>query len=99
MKAIITAIVCALLLGCGDNKNELMTKLINDKRAMEDSLLNYQYMENNFMKKAKTSIKDPDTSLWHRFADSSTAYYMAGHNAKNKLDRIDFSIDSLSKMK
>ncbi len=99
MKIILTTILCALLICCTDNKNKLMTKLINDKKVMQDSLLNYQYMENDFSAKAKNSMRDPDTTLWHSYVDSSTAYFMAGHKAKGRIAEIDFSIDSLSKMK
>ena len=99
MTKILTAIVCAFLISCGNNRNELMTKLINDKSALQDSITEYSYKEKDFYSKAKSSMHDTDTTLWHKLADTSTQFFMAGIHAKDKLQRIDFSIDSLSKMK
>lgn len=88
------------LFSCGESKNQLMTKLINDKKMLEDSANACRYYESEFTKKAKAAMRNnPDTNQWKRLADSSSKYFGLGHSAREQIAAIDFSIDSLSKMK
>lgn len=93
-------LVALVFTSCGDNRNDQMTKLINQKKVIEDSVKTCQYLESSFLSKAKAEMNASRDSLkWHPLVDSSTTYYMSGHRLKNKLKEVDFSIDSLSKMK
>ena len=100
MKITVIALSLSLIVGCSNGRNELMTQLINQKKIMEDSISTYSYLENKWLQQSKEEIHSTaDTVKWKASADSSGYYFGKGLGAKRKLQGIDFSMDSLSKMK
>lgn len=91
-------VIVGMVIGCnsGPDRNEIMTRLINEKKVTEDSINSSAYYEDDFMKKARA---EHDSVKYKPFIDSSTKYYMIAHVLKSQLVKINFSIDSLSKMK
>lgn len=86
-------------IGCS-SRNDLTTQLLNDKKATEDSInLSHNY-ESYYMQLAKEQMQLSNDSLkWKPLIDSSTYFYARGFELKKKLTAIDFSLDSLSRMK
>ncbi len=88
------AIAIFFLLSCGGSKNEQMTKLINEQKALSDSI--------PILKNQSDSLIN---AIVDRKADSTTAMRKAveiGNRQSDMMDRlkaVNFSIDSLSKMK
>lgn len=88
-----------VLFACSNNNN-LTSRLLNDKKATEDSIKEAANYESYYMQKAKEEMRATHDSLkWQPLADSSTYYFEKGHAFKEKLKAIEFSMDSLSKMK
>lgn len=102
MKRLIV-ILSVIFVGCSGgkkDKNEIMTDFLNERKATEEGIKSAKYHEDDFQQKAKTEIRaSHDTLKWHPLIDSSTVYYMKGDSLKKRLKDIEFSIDSLSKMK
>lgn len=73
-----------------------MTSLVNEKKIVGDSILIVHGYEGQYQDKAKEAS---DTTASHKLIDTSTSYYAIGLRLKERLQEIDFSIDSLSKMK
>jgi hypothetical protein len=73
-----------------------MTNLMNEKKVVEDSILIAHGYESDFEQKAKGSH---DSLIWKPMLDSQMKYYGAGTRLKSRLEELNFSIDSLSKMK
>lgn len=100
MKAII--IICVLFFSCKANNNELMSNLLNEKKALEDSISAYKTIEAGYDNKlnepgnADTAIMATDNNP---LVDSSVKYSHLGKSAAKRLAKINFSIDSLTKMK
>jgi hypothetical protein len=89
-----------LFAACFNGKNESMTHLVNSKKITEDSIETYSFLESKWLQQAKDEMHSSHDSLkWKPMADSSAYYFGKGHTAKEKLNGIEFSIDSLSKMK
>lgn len=86
-----------LLAGCGPNRNELMTKLANEKKTTEDSLRIVSAIEMDFQGKAKANRADSNLAL--SFIDSSIHYNWKARAFRMRLDKIEFSLDSLSVLK
>lgn len=100
MKMPLTIIALLFLFSCSNGRNELMTALVNNKKALEDSIKDATNYEHYYMQQAKTKMRsDSDTTAWHVLVDSSTHYYMKGREYQARLEATGFSIDSLSKMK
>lgn len=92
-------LLAALLFGCS-NRNNLTTQLLNEKKAIEDSVKDAGNYELYFMQKAKEEMHASNDSLkWQHLVDSSTFYFGKGRAYKEKLKAIEFSLDSLSRMK
>jgi hypothetical protein len=92
-------LISLLLFGCS-NRNDLTTQLLNDKKATEDSIKDASNYNSYYLQKAKEEIHGSnDTLKWKPLIDSSTFYFFKGHTLKEKLKTIEFSLDSLSKMK
>lgn len=83
-------LILILLIGC--KGNGLMTNLLNKQKELKDQISVAKNKEVMFLDSAKSTH---DLS----FADSSTAYFGEAHRLQEKLDAVNFSIDSLSKMK
>lgn len=91
--------VIIILFGCSNNNN-LTTQLLNEKKATEDSVKDAHNYESYYMQKAKEEMHASNDSLkWQPLVDSSTYYFGKGRAFKEKLKALDFSLDSLSKMK
>lgn len=100
MKKIILALVTLACMGCGESKNQLMTKLINKKKPLVDSVEMAGLKETEYMLKAKAAVRDgEDSTVWHSYIDTSTLYLIHKSELSDQLNGIEFSIDSLSKMK
>jgi hypothetical protein len=99
MKQLISPILLFLLASCSNGNNEMMTRLINDKKNMEDSIQTYSFLESKWLQQSKEEIHSTDTLKWKASADSSGYYFGKGLSVKRKLQAIEFSMDSLSKMK
>lgn len=96
MKIIAIAVLALLTIACGRSKNNVMTKLLNDKKIDEDSaslVINYEHY---YEDKSRDSMSD---SLRYRaMLDSSAYFFGRGLAIKERLKSNEFSIDSLSKM-
>lgn len=100
MNKFIYILAFAAFVGCSSNHNELMTKLVNEKKTLDDSLISAKYYEIAFKDSARQTMRNsPDTSAWKVLADSSNYYFGIGLQVKDEIERVNFSIDSLSKMK
>lgn len=97
-------IICFLVASCGNSRNELMTKLINEKKSVNDSLSKYENEESR-----KTFVYDTviitrapiDVILKNDKMKREIAAYYAPIKKifTDRLAAIDYSIDSLQKMK
>jgi len=77
-----------------------MTKLINEKKTMGDSIKYYHGSELMFEDSARQIAHATHNSAKYLpLADSQSKYRGLAYNATKKIKAIDFSIDSLSKMK
>ncbi len=100
MQKILFVVLVVSLVGCGESRNDVMTKLINEKKTLEDSLSIAQYLEQDFMSKSKDSARAThDTLIYLPLVDSSSKYFGVAHNLKERITATEFSIDSLTKMK
>jgi len=90
---------CFSLCSCGDNHNSLMTSLMNEKKSLEDSAKDAMHYEHYYYNQAKEKMRDPDTTLWKRLSDTSVMYSAKGRAFEKRLNALQFSIDSLEKMK
>lgn len=89
-----------LIFASCSNRNDINTKLVNEKKATEDSIKEASNIESYYMQRAKEEIRSSHDSLKYLpLVDSSTYYFGRGHALKEKLKAIEFSIDSISKMK
>lgn len=100
MKNILTCLVAILfIIGCND-KNKTMTNFIIKKKILEDSVNVASFLEYKFLDSSKSIMHNThDTLQYYPLADSSVKYSLLGHKIKERLIAIQFSIDSLSKMK
>lgn len=91
-------IVAALLMSaCSNGRNELMTGLVNEKKVLEDSIAIAHGYEVDFNTRAYQAKEDTVKSF--ALADSSGKMFGVGLRLKERLKAVEFSIDSLSKMK
>lgn len=92
-------IIFLLLFGC-TNRNDIATQLLNEKKATEDSIKESANYESYYMQLAKDEMRASHDSLkWQPLIDSSTYFFGRSHTLKERLKAIDFSLDSLSRMK
>lgn len=100
MKSLILclSIACAIICSCGITRNDLMSSLLNQQKSLKDSIDYYRNTESFFKGKARDIIGS-DSLKANALIDSSTAAWSLGRDASEKLKAVDFSIDSLSKMK
>lgn len=92
-------IIALLFISCS-NRNKVITDLMNQKKATEDSISLFSNYESYYLAEAKKSMhSSEDSTRWNPLADSSTYYYGRGLDLKKQLKSIEFSLDSLSKMK
>jgi hypothetical protein len=96
MKVLSISLACILFFGCSDNRNNLMTSLVNQKKVVEDSIQIAHGYEMTYEEKAKESH---DSTIWKPMVDTQMIYFAAGIRLKKRLEEIEFSVDSLSKMK
>lgn len=77
-----------------------MSSLLVSKKTMEDSVSLAHNYEGYYQDKAKKQMNEgADTVTWHKSVDSSTFYWAEQQSLKEQLKAVNFSIDSLSKMK
>src|SRR5258708_2663774 len=89
-----------LLSGCSNGRNEMMTALLNNQKALRDSIKDAHNYEGYYIDRAKEKMhQGADSITWHSLVDSSTFYYIKGQDYNKKLEAVKFSLDSLSKMK
>jgi hypothetical protein len=99
MKHLLTILIINTLYSCS-NRNNLTTQLLNDKKATEDSIKDATNYEAYYKEKATEEMHASHDSLkWMPLSDSSTYFFARGHALKKRLKDIEFSLDSLSKMK
>lgn len=100
MKKIIISLTVVTFIGCGENRNQLMTTLINERKVFKDSMNVSNNKMKNFTDSAiAISKKTHDTSLFNPLFDSASLYLDNMIPIESRLKALDFSIDSLSKMK
>ena len=87
------------LCSCRENRISLMTSLMNEKKSLEDSAKDAMNYEHFYYSQAKKKMGDPDTTLWKRLSDTSVIYSAKGREFEKRLNALQFSIDSLEKMK
>lgn len=98
MKYLPLAIII-ILSACTD-RNDLTTQLLNEKKAIQDSIKDASNYESYYLQKGKDEMHASHDSLkWQPLIDSSTYYFSKGRAYKEKLKGLEFSLDSLSKMK
>ena len=99
MKHILLLITGALVIGCTGH-NELRTRLLNKSKQLQDSVGYYSINEKDYAQKSKTSATNlKDTITWKVMVDSSAHFFHLKEHAQEKLKAINFSLDSLSRMK
>ena len=99
MKYFLIYMVVALLFSCSNNNN-FTTQLLNEKKATEDSIKDASNYESYYLQKGKDEMHASHDSLkWQPLIDSSSYFFGKGHEYKERLKAIEFSLDSLSKMK
>jgi hypothetical protein len=100
MKKIIYFFAVSSIIGCQNSSNELMTKLLNNKKIFEDSLQICSGGEQIYLSKAKKVMHAThDTLLYYPLIDSSTYFFGRGVVIKQRLKDTEFSLDSLSRLK
>lgn len=88
-----------LIVGCS-NRNDITTQLLNDKKAINDSILEANRLEKFYMSRSKSEIHSGEDSLkWSASADSAGYFFRKGMDLKQRLKALEFSIDSISRMK
>lgn len=98
----ILIIAIIMIAGCNSapDRNEVMTKLINEKKVIEDSIEITEGGTAMYEAKAKESLHAThDTAIAYPFSDTSALYFGLGIKLKERLKAVNFSIDSISKMK
>jgi len=103
MKIISIFLLLTAFLSCGVDKNKLMTDLINKQKTIKDSLDYFERIENNAQLSVDTLTDFDLLKISKTFLDSFSKIRM--NNLPNivrkqkELEQINFSIDSLTKMK
>ena len=87
-------IVAFLLTACSNNRNELMTKLINEKKIADDS---FQLAKKRFKYFSDEYINSKDSN--NHLIDSFVFWATKDSILNRKVKSLAFSIDSLQKMK
>lgn len=85
-----------LLLTACNSRNSLMTDLVNKKKQKEDSINVYK---NDIVYFDGLSHNEKDTVKSKQFLDSSIFSEINMDRVKEELKAVQFSIDSLEKMK
>lgn len=89
-----------LIAGCSSSHNDLMTKLINERKDFTDSLTIYkETMQHLQDEGGKMDIHGADSVLWKRMLDTARMANDGISVAEKRIPELTFSIDSLSKMK
>ena|SRR6478752_2097650 len=99
MKFAIACLSMICIASCGDARNERMTELVNRQKTLKDSIDYYHNAESYYYGKAKEAMSNPDSTKWKALADSSSNASILGMKRKKDLQQVEFSIDSLVKMK
>lgn len=75
-----------------------MARLLTKQKTLKDSIDYYHNSESYYKEKAKDAMRG-DTTKVHSLIDSITMSYICGRADETQLKTVEFSIDSLSKMK
>lgn len=84
-----------LFYSCSD-RNAITTGLLNEKKVAEDSIEIAKNLEGLYMRKAKSTR---DSLVWKPLIDSSVHFFKVGQELNKRLTQINFSLDSISRMK
>jgi hypothetical protein len=77
-----------------------MTRLINERKSLNDSLVYLQQMKDARLNNgANMDIHGKDSVAWARMLDSAKNDFDQNERIEARIPEITFSIDSLSKMK
>lgn len=89
-----------LILSACNGRNELMTKLVNERKTLIDSQAYYKQSEDDRQSRAMNlDIKGADSNQWKLIIDSAKSDYINRSRIDVRIPQLNFSIDSLSKMK
>ena len=98
-KLLIMALAAISVISC-NNKNSKMTELIKQKKVLQDSMQYYHGTELLFNDSShRVAHSTHDSTIYLPLADSESKYWNLNRLATNRLKDIEFSIDSLEKMK
>lgn len=82
------------------NRNDLTTHLLNEKKILNDSIAHAKIKQENYFVKAFTEKRNGSDSLtWSALEDTSFIYDRQVIQMQQRIKAINFSIDSLSRMK
>lgn len=99
MKYLLTTLAITGLLSCS-NRNEITTRLLNEKKALEDSVGRAELLEDIYKRRSMEEISaHTDTIKMYALQDTSIMYLNQRLDLTVRLKAINFSLDSLSKMK
>lgn len=97
MTVVLISIVNLLFLAsCGNPTNESMTRLLNRKKEINDSIPLYKYEEDKYL---NLTLDEKDSVRKTQLTDSFLFNGLRRAELIDELKAIDFSIDSLQKMK
>lgn len=88
--------VCLMFAGCSANNNDKMIKLLSEKKNYEDSVHDYGGYQQYYTDLYKAAN---DTSKRNLYFDTVSSFNMKSIIAEDRLKKINYSIDSLSKLK
>jgi len=87
-----------VLFACNNNKRT--NQLLNEKKALTDSVTLAKIKQENYFEKALTEKSEGvDSMVWSALVDTSFGYDRQVAIMQQRLKAIDFSLDSLSRMK
>lgn len=89
-----------LILSACNGRNELMTKLVNERKMLLDSQAYYKQSEDDRQARAlNIDIAGADSNQWKLIIDSAKSDYINRSRIDVRIPQLNFSIDSLSKLK
>lgn len=99
MKYSLPILTIAFSFSCS-NKNDLTAQLLNEKKVLSDSVVRAQNKQQYYFEKSFTErSKGTDSLVWSALHDTSTIYLGQVIDIQKRLKAIEFSLDSLSRMK
>lgn len=97
MKQLLTLIaLTATLCSCGESNNDKMNTLLSEKKQSEDSLSHYKNNEAFYEGKFRSA---EDTIIGNLYLDTFSTNNLNATITEARLKEINYSIDSLGKLK